>query len=1723
MARVQYATIREHDLGGGIDQQSAENQIQPGYCEDIENADPQSTGHIKKRKGYQGYSGYLPVRVKEVDYDGTDINLIFDSSIEMPIGMSSPVIVKGKTSVASGDFSAETILYFDGFTADVRKTFATGSNTQTLTADEHGISTPLLFSGVAISNSTVNNNNTQFIPDSIVIDKTTYDIDIDYTNNSGADFQGFIYAKDKSAVSGTTYVQTGNSVSTGTNTFSITNATHGLDNNNIIVEVYKDTGTTYERVQASNVYLDDNTGDIDIELINNTGVSFTAVFILTAAPTANFLTGSVAAGASQTITIDTSVDDGTDFAFVGCYLEPTIGGTLEQCIPDSIVTDSVNKTITVTFTNNNSTGANFEIYWDFASIVTNKITITGTNSTTFTDTEPQLTVWGLSHDEIYGTFENREGWVSHIDTYRAPAENRVISGLGGNLFASRLQDETGNADAYLMPTYYPRLNARLASDTIIGPAFYDSGETPNRTRGYITGDDGGNNYFTITSIAYNSGTGFVDYTLTIPSLTVNGILSTIISTTSGLEDRLTAQQCGYSVHNGEFVIKGVTNPTSTTLVISVENSNIDSEDYDELDVGGLGGVFTDNITLTANSPFITSDIIDSDIFTDSDSYTCLNSVAAVTKLNNVVDTISLPGGLRLVGSRESYSIPLRDLNNAATVENIVRGDMIEYSDINRQLRVKSINQLSDTSISIVGTGSEATITLGSGDTTTLFVGKKLLIAETTSFNGDVEVTEIIDSTSFKIGSTISSSESGIIVGKTIEVDELLTFNDTTNFSVSINVHSRWIPIEIPEDNFNATPKTRVTHFDALGYDNQSILRSTMVQDNLYLTNSNDEVMKFDGTNIYRAGLFRWQPHLFVTTDTTAAGKITMGNPSIAQADNATENYFELSPIDINIFTVGDMVQDSTDGEIYTIKSIDLLDTPSHLHVSVDRKISGGTAAETLTRVRSFRYYFRLNAIDANDNRIASAVVGSDDFIVRLGEDAAVNIRLAGLPIFDTYDFDRLEVQIYRTKSDELAPYYLVATLPMAFNSTDGYLSYIDTATDDELITEDAEISGLKGSELGTAFNQPLRAKYCTTADNRLVLGNVKDYPTIDLQIVKSTNTIALTQSIFTDADNKRWLFKKDNTDTLTTTDMVNRAAYEFVDATTALGATTGAGYYVINSIATVDATSAKITTSIGHGLSVGDWVYLYNDDETDGDDVNAAGWFQVKIVDSGSEFTVSCENPSAFSLSSVSRVAVATAREDIPVLIGTDGNYTMFRGNLGTGEEYRFLAIKRLANAINCSMRKTDINISGYETFSPWMIANAGNEYNSGQLIIRQPRDFETFLELVIPTLSGDFDVFVNNVRRSGGDEVSSLTRVFPSRIIVSYKNYPEVFDNPTAVLGIDSDSFIDVNSADGQEITAIIPFFGESAFGSAQKSGIVVVFKTNSIYLVDLAAKAAGTNAVQRLETRGKGCTAPYSVSVTRGGIMFANETGIYRLGRDLKVEYIGRKYERKFENEVNTDHLDIVTGHHDTSSNSYKLSYPIPGETENSKIAVYNHTREYEGRGEGSWSTYSNHNAVGWANLAAESLFASTRGRVFKIRNLGENSDFRDDDTAIAMEILTRAMDIMESGKRKIFGKIITHYRTAGLSEGTSLNVALDLKSVFQDTDVFKIDGEVNETGLGDEGTKKVVTITSVFDEKVGVYIQLKYLNSSIDEPVEITGIDFRVAAKSDEGITEARETTS
>lgn len=1726
MAR--YTDIRENDFSGGEDARSAETQIPERHVLEALNVDILER-RLPGRKGYQGYAGNFPVRVVSTDYDSVagEICFKFDTSVNLAGGIdlaavaSKPIVVYGHNSAASsgnGPFTGSTSVgkYYSGFFQKIRKTFGLGTGSVTILGSEHGLSSSNLFIELTQSLSAIQLDNRVLLWEEITVNTVTFDVTVTYTNNSGSAIQVFVYMANESTVNGSSYVSSTTTIpSSASPQFlpTITAGTHQLGNFNIVPQVFSVSGTTRRRVKPESLSVNQSTGAVDISVVNNTGSSINYMVILAAAPATQASFGNITSGSTSTVTISNPTKA---FIFPGIYLQN--GTSIELVIPDDIEYSSTTNTTSVTFTNNESVARLFRVFWIYGTVQSTEVCVSdATVTVSGTDSRPQLTIWGLDHSEIYGGVDfDRAGWSNHIDSYKRPGEARVVAGLGGNLFTAR--DITEVSSDYLYGSAFPDLSVRVATQRI-APTFWETGDTPGRTRGYITGGGLGDNWATARSISWDSGVGAVKYSCTIPSLALldangnPGTLSNIFNT----NDYITVEQAGYVKQNGTYKVVQA-QVTGNVLDIWATNSNIDSSDYNDSGCAALVGVFTDRVESQTATPFLVDDLLESDLFGNDSIITVVgldSSNPLYTYVSGVVSIQDIAAGLQIVGRRTSSIIPLRDANGSSLVENFVIGDMVSYSPIVRNLRIVGINASSDIIVGLISDGTTATVTLGSGDTSSFPIGAKLLLRNAGVYTGHIQVASVPSTTTLTFASTETATvTSATLVGNTIQVDEELKWVDSVDESIAITAGMRLIPLEAPGGTGSLIQDTYVQHFDASSYTNQDFLRSNVINSSMYLTNGLDEVMKFDGSNLYRSGLPNWQPGFLLTQDTAVPGietdlrtvAYTARSASLGRLTVATGDELTL-PIGTSIYLSGDSV-------IYTIQGID---TINHF-IFVDRALASGvTATGSLKEVAVYRYYYRLNMVDANNNIIASAVSQSEDYVIELDSDAAVYHKLLSMPAFDNYDYDRLEVEIYRTKKNQVAPFYKIETISLRdkFNADNGYIEYTDKYSDRSLFDLDVVSTALEGQELGRNWSEPLRAENVTTAANSLVLSNVREYPQLDIVLRNNADTVA------NSFDNNNILFRKDNTDTGTTTDAVNRMVYQWRAATHSL---------TVTGITGVTGTSFQVTTSTPHGFTVaGQWAYLYYPAvATSNQPLTYSGHWMVSSVDSGTTFTMNYAYATAGAATFFpTKMAVCSLRDDVPVLIDTDGNLGMSNGNTDKLKTANNRASRRLAAAINSTMRSVDTSITSMSTFRPWMSARGGGDTGlTGRLIVRQPSDSVNTIEITSPSYAG-FDIYVNDISLKNAAGViqqrSAATRLYPSRLLVSYENYSEIFDNPTAVLDNDSKSAIDVNPSDGQEIVCSIPFFGEAAFGAAQQSNVVVVFKKNSVYLVDIAEKRAGRAAVQRIETEGIGCSAPNSVAVTKNGIIFANESGMYCLRRNLKVEYLGKLEERNWLEETNRNLLEIMQGHHYTEGRQYKLSVPVSAATKNSLVFVYHHTSEDTSQtGVGGWTRYDSHPATGWANLLSDAFFGTSTGRVMIIRNTGEVPDYRDDSSAIQKSVKTRPNDFGVMGVRKTLDSFVVNYRAISGAQTVEVATAVNTEDEYLATTPVTVRGTVDRNGIADAVQKKVDTVRHNTSRRQGVYHSLQFTHVTIDGSFELAGIDYKVATKgTGQGIAQAAGT--
>lgn len=1661
-------TISEKDLGGGIDAKSAENQIPQGKVEDLLNGSTNAQGTVRKRNGYMGYAGTVPLRVlAQAALHDTEISFRFDTSVDLSglptVGgyVESPIIVAGKTAYANG--SGLTVLDGDGLPTLVSQHYPKFRVKQktTLTAglsaaQDLGLTTQSAFVEVFTDAYELVYPNLLYI-DSTNAVKVGISVAGDY----------YLCGSSKPALAGTTYVK---QVVANT-TVTVPASEHNLSSEHLIIRVYDTTavdGVTYERIIPDSVSI--NNGDVTVTL----SAATTFAVVISAAPYAQF------AEAFSDVVIPDRTSPFTAFSMY----ERTAPGVLTEVIPTSAIYNAGTLTIAAPVS-----ALGYVVFYEDMQVLSNTIAVdvTTVDAQAVPVTDMQLTVWGVP--DAYSAEVDRLGFVNHVDSYIADDDRRMICGLGGNLYAARTQAEVGST--YRMPTVYPRLSGRVDGDQTIGPAIWDSGDSPSRVN-YIKADNGDTHWLGVTAVTWLSGTS-VQYTVHAP----NYVVSTSLAAVFNVNHPVTVVDTGHSVNAGVFYATAVGAIDANTFTVTLTVPARTDADYDEVDCGARLGIFADSLTLVDASAYAADDYA----IVGSSIYEVLSVSGNILHLGDLVLAVTLVNDEFVGGRRTSNVIPVQSgfrSTPATDFPQIVVGDQLLHSGYSRYLTVTAVD----------------------------------------------------------------------IADATVTIDEALEFSDTLDLSESISVPSRWIPIEIP---YGISDEPRI--FDARSYSDQQFLRSATVNDSMFFTDGENVVRKFDGYNVYRAGLLRWSPGLFLTKDTAATGKIDISSylQPIAYTTYAAGGFTTAAGVESS-FTVGDTyISSNHAGVSYTITAIDT--TAHKVYVSPAVTVPGGGATSgTLQRDNLvYSYYFRLNAVDANNNIVASAACGSaGDYTVKLAASSAIHLKLLGLPSgLGDYDYTRVEVEIYRTKIGGAPPYYRIATIPVSIVSS-LYIDYTDTASDDTLSDLDMVNSALLGQEVGTTWTEPPLAAHITSLGNRLVLGNITDYPKLDMRFIPCDTGI-LTATEF---------------EGVTFALSANAIDYEF---------------FVFTSDAAHKSTVAVSTGTAGTSVTLdfgniaapptSGWVYTFRAASSSGYVPAHAGWYRILSHDftdaNHKKVTIDCKTYVSLAAGNDIDACVYISATAIPVWLGTDYNIQTIAA---TSAAVRLNIMRRLAEAINARWASSPLAIPFY--------ANAGGDFESDQIVIRSASPAVSVygaFEDADPSVT--FKFYVNGILQSASGTASYRftsgdNARFGSRILLSYPNFPEIFDSPTVTLDKQSDSAIDINPADGQVITGVIPFFGLSAFGAAMTDAPLLVFKTRSVYVVDVASKQ-----VKKLETRGLGCSYPYSIGSTRKGIIFANESGIYRINRDLSLDYVGFFMERKWLENTERGFSDLIHGHHFAIGSEYKLSVPLLGESLPSEVYVYDHTREDDslggpGQGTGAWARHDNIPSLGWANLEADEFYARPDGRVFVRRRSGTAADYRDDASAITFRIVTRPMDFGNQGIRKAIRRISSHFRTIMDSVGTTLWAAVNLSKNFQQLDTFVIDGsdtpssasnadeiqrqqaaatqylsisnalralsatitapevvaEYNamiaqaETGyvlalksdptglvslppalddLSDVAGDKMVSITSTLPDKKCQYLQLMYENSEIDEGIELAGIDFRVTALNHGGMVEARDT--
>lgn len=1724
---IQIVTIAESDFSSGADSSSAESNIKETFVQEAKNCIPDMGGSLITRKGYITYGGGIPFRVISAEPMDSKIRLTLDRAVSVASLVRQPVMIYGRTGypyLASGveiselSNSSNTWFYVTEPTTDIPSVIPNMSSesdpagTITLEAFKTGFTQPNVIIGIAQTTlgspvSSILTLNTE----NVNLDPSTLTLTTKFVNYTGVSKYFYIYYVDPVALGEPSMDDTFSS----STSWVLSTSGGSLNNNNFIVRCYNTAG---DIILPDTLSFDDSTGDITASFSEATS----GRMLVITADTADFYDISVPPSNYASIPIGQPIE--ADVVIVDVYKQ--IGENFIQVCPQSITFDaSAEFPLSVLVENESPTDTvNLRVFWKKAeqaarSVITIPIAEDCTGQPI--DYAPQLSVYGPDHAEVYSAGSGeRAGWVSHVDRYRTADTDRMVAALGHNTFH---EIPLLAADTHYVKHYISLRSRALVSGTVeIGPAL--SNNMSRTTANILAASVSNTHTLQATSITQNAEL----ITLVTP------VVGTLTGNLADLGTHITILQAPLSDLVGEHEIISIAGTVAGTDITEIQVTirlprgvSIDYSRYSGIPVEW--GIFTDVIELGAPSKLIPGDKVYlsgfESTYTDAE---VISSYQVASKyylnLRGMVALRQIPNRMLIIGERTTNVLPLRDFFETGIVAGsmlMVPGDMITLSDNNEQQRVKTVTVQPPVALSTqpVATilNSEYTLAVdlaGTSFTTNVFkAGDKIILTNCGSYAGEYEVSVIDSATEFTtVAKGINASNGTVTLvntwmqGSLVEIlGEPITIVDSLTNSNYIEVPQRWVPVESP------TEETFVKQFLEASYTEQPFVRSVMSQDSMFLTNGIDPLYKYDGRNYTKVGLPRFNPYLFVTTNTATGtgGKISFPTLSATIPTNvkweSPYSAFYVKPGGSAGFAIGDKVKLDTASSYSTITSITkggrVVGAASGTEIPVDiinldtPLASGSGSVTTLTTAEIiYRYYFRFNLIDANNNRIVSADLGSQDVVVPLTMSTRVEFRLLPLPIFGQYDYNRLEIEVYRTRKNESAPFYRISNIEVPYP----ILDYIDVydSTEDALLTDlDYTTSVLEGQELLLGNSLPPLARCITTANNRLLLGATTSTPTISLTWMPGVAEVG-----FNDFEFLGIKLQINNTD------------YRLLCLSEAVD-----GYFS-NSIS--DITHASGVTSIVYSnasgvrfdAAVGQYIYMTNMDlsaiKPQYVNLRYCGWYEVltrTVGVTGTTITVSMGNPTSSGTYATSYSSGTDAnriyainldgyRDCVPVFTNLDWAKQTREGNTSV--------VIRTPQRIGAAINAISAMFGGGNQF--W--AEYGNDISPGigSIIIKMtsPTDSVQFFEPFAYTRLAK--VFANNILIPSNSLYSTVTlakNIFRgSRIVKSYRNYPENFDNPDAESSKKSASIIDVNPADGQTITAMIPLIGPSTSSSSQLQGTVIVFKERSIYAVDVEA-----NTFEKLETSGVGTPYPNSVAYTKSGLAFASESGIYRLDRNLKITKISGNIGRQW-NSADLLDIDNFQGHHSAKDSQYKLS--TPGGT----AVVYNYEREVEGK-PGAWCEYTNHPvAGGWANQGNLEFFASTLGRVFVNRHTGDVTDYRDDsNTGINLDIKFRPMHFGDPAIRKQVRHANINFRnTAQLSDNIDVSCAFDCSTDFNSLDSFQTELSTN------------ATISSIrFGIPTGrlTYLQLRIQSDTIDEPIEVAGVTYKVAGLQVAGTKEAK----
>ena len=567
------------------------------------------------------------------------------------------------------------------------------------------------------------------------------------------------------------------------------------------------------------------------------------------------------------------------------------------------------------------------------------------------------------------------------------------------------------------------------------------------------------------------------------------------------------------------------------------------------DVGALdAGNWVVDIVLDMGTPDGSSDTLD--LITAASSgkqgYNDLNYAATLRIQNSPVPGLSdsaipmIPHPtnptttVRLSLSKTTYTeiLPTTITNTAATVGFF---DHVFEITLANSIGTSSDSATTLASIDGLGTVNRTVLGIEGSSGTENLVRVEFVDGENPNVSGEAHFTTTTNDISNHDGDFLSHipqiSDQIIVAGQnalvisvsatSITLDRLITIDGS---DTSVSWAGRWVPV------------------DALGTANSSTglsaterIRASGMSDSTFFTDGVlNKLIKYDGVNWYTAGI--------PSFDVQATPYINFSNQALSLAKVAVDTYQDtagnrwevtrLNPVELNFsssaampdVSVGDTVGLVKIGATpHTAKFTDKVlvvgieDSGSTHQISVlpaTRKNFVFKAAVTPADFyfmvpKKYYCYYKYSFIDRNGNEIVSNISGFGTEI-NLYAPGTIHHSLQLLPKFGNYDYDHIDVEVYRTlpNPSSLTNDYFRVGRKSVYSNLDKDLikplTIVDNIPDillDDGTREDTRSVALKGANLPLSIEAPMKAKYINTINNKLVLGNVTRPPRAAIEFV----------------------------------------------------------------------------------------------------------------------------------------------------------------------------------------------------------------------------------------------------------------------------------------------------------------------------------------------------------------------------------------------------------------------------------------------------------------------------------------------------------------------------------------------------------------------------------------------------------------------------------------------